>query len=167
MNTRIGFSTTKAWVSRLIRFFTGAAVSHAWLLYFDVEFGREMVLEATLEGVRIVPLDVFQKQNVVVKIALPRKDLAAGLLKAGELLGERYDFFGLFGMLWVLIGHWLKRKWHNPWNTSQAMFCSEFVAQVLKWSDYPGTDYWDVSAISPEDLYTCIIKDETHAAQTP
>lgn len=133
-------------------------------MYFDIDFGREMVLEATLEGVRIIPFEVFKKQNIIIKIYIPRKNLKQGLAKAGELLGERYDFIGLFGMLWVLFGHWLRKKWRNPWDNPHALFCSEFVAQTLQWSGYPNTEYWDPSAMSPQDLYEFVLRDEARSA---
>lgn len=164
MNDRIGFSTTKNWLSRIIRWFTQASVSHAWLLYFDVDFGQDMVLESTLEGVRIIPYEVFKKNNLIVKVAIPSQDLKIGLVKAGETLGSNYDFTGLFGMLWVMFGRWLRKKWRNPMERPHSMFCSEFVAQVLKWSGYPGTDFWDPSDMTPKDLYEFILAREADEA---
>ena len=164
MNDRVGFSTGKGLISRIIRWFTKSTVSHAWLLYLDVDFGQDMVLEATLEGVRIMPFEVFKKHNTIIKIAVPSKDLKSGLLQAGGVLGGSYDFTGLFGMLWVLFGHWLKRKWKNPWNNSQAMFCSEFVARVLMWSNYPGVEYWEPSEMTPQDLYEFLVVRESKEA---
>ena len=67
--TRIGFSTTDALLSRLIRRLTRSKVSHAWLVYHDVDFDREMVMEAVGAGFRIVPLDKFARHNRIV----PRK----------------------------------------------------------------------------------------------
>jgi hypothetical protein len=153
MNDRILFSTTTKLLSRIIRWFTQAPVSHCSFLYFDVDFGREMVLEATLEGVRIIPLEVFQKHNIVVKTFIPRHDLKPGLAKAGSILGAAYDFTGLLGMLWVLLGRWFKKKWQNPLDNVHSLFCSEFVARVLWWSSYPGTEYWEPRNMTPADLY--------------
>jgi hypothetical protein len=164
MNDRVGFSTTKAWLSRLIRWFTDASVSHAWILYFDLDFGREMVLEATLEGVRIIPYEVFQQHNTIIKVCIPSHSLKQGFAKVGETLGAAYDFGGLFGMLWVLFGRWCKKKLKNPWNRTQAMFCSEFVAQVLRWSYYPGTEYWTPAEMSPQDLYAFFLRQEAKEA---
>ena len=141
MNDRVGFSTGKSLLSRIIRWLTQSSVSHAWLLYFDVDFGCDMVLESTLEGVRIIPYDVFKKNNIIVKVAIPSCNLKQGLAKAGSILGEHYDFTGLFGMLWVLFGRWFKKKWQNPLDNAHSLFCSEFVARVLWWSSYPGTEY--------------------------
>jgi hypothetical protein len=159
MTDRIGFSTGTGLLSRIIRFFTDSGVSHAWVLYYDVDFGRDMVLEATLEGVRIVPYDVFQKHNKIVKVVSPKHDLKLGFTKMGEALGEHYDFTGLLGMAWVMVGRWLRRKWHNPLVAASAMWCSEMVAWVLKWSSYPGTEFLDPHATSPQDLYEFFLKE--------
>jgi hypothetical protein len=165
MTTRVGFSTSKSWVSRLIRWFSDSVVSHAWLLYFDIDFGRDMVLESTLEGVRIIPFDVFKRHNVVRDewVFSPQAELASGLQRAGEQLGEQYDFRGLFGMLLVVIGRWLRKRWRNPLHNPNAMFCSEFVASVLKLSAYPGTDYWDPSSMTPDDLMEFFRRDQVVA----
>jgi len=160
MNDRIGFSTTKKWLSRLIRWFTKAPVSHSWILYFDVDFAQEMVLEATLEGVRIIPYEVFKQHNIIVKTFIPEIPLKQGFAKVGEKLGTLYDFAGLLGMLWVLLGRWFKRKFRNPWDNPQALFCSEFVAQVLRWSYYPGTEYWVPENMTPADLYQFLCRRE-------
>src|SRR5512138_3812095 len=96
--TRIGFSTTDGILSRLIRFGTRSPVSHAFLVYFDVDFGREMVMEAVGAGFRIVPLDKFAKHNRVVAIVTPRHPIDEGLKAAVDWLGEGYDTSGLVGM---------------------------------------------------------------------
>ena len=153
MNDRILFSTTTNLISRIIRWFTDSPVSHCSLLYFDVDFGQEMVLESTLEGVRIIPYEVFKQHNNIVRVFIPETPLKQGFAKVGEKLGTFYDFAGLLGMLWVLLGRWFKRKFKNPWDNPQALFCSEFVAQVLRWSYYPGTEYWVPENMTPADLY--------------
>ena len=153
MNDRIGFSTGTRMLSRIIRWFSRSSVSHAWLLYWDVDFNRDMVLESTLEGVRIIPFDVFQKHNKIIKVFTPSFSLKVGWAKVGEHLGECYDFTGLLGMIFVILGRWFKRRWRNPWNSTKGLFCSEFVASVLQWSQAPNTEYWDPSIMTPEDLY--------------
>lgn len=158
---RIGFSTGTGILSRIIRWFTGSGVSHSWIVYFDVDFGRDMVLESTLEGVRIIPLEVFQKHNKIIKIFTPKFELKVGFSKVGERLGEQYDFTGLLGMAWVMLGRWLKKKWKNPLVTASAMWCSEMVAWVLQWSGAPGTEFWDPHAMNPQDLYEYMLKSQT------
>lgn len=161
MTDRIGFSTGNGLLSRIIRWFTDSSVSHAWVLYYDLDFDREMVLESTLEGVRIIPFDVFEKHNKIIKVVTPKHDLKAGFAKVGASLSEQYDFTGLVGMIIVMLGRWLKKKWKNPWVTASAMWCSEMVAWVCKWSSYPGTELMDPHTTSPQDLYEFFLKESS------
>jgi hypothetical protein len=69
-------------------------------------------------------------------------------------------------MLWMLLSRWLKKKLKNPWNNPHALFCSEFVAQVLRWSYYPGTEYWTPAEMTPRDLYIFILQQEAKEAHS-
>lgn len=162
MSDRIGFSTSNALLSRVIRAFTGSAVSHTFLVYYDVDFQEELVLEATLQGLRLVPYTQFKQHSRIIKEVTPQHDLTKGFRHAGSMLGRWYDFAGVFGMLWVLLGRYLRRKWRNPWGSPSAFFCSEFIARVLIWSDYPGCGYWDPETITPDDLLEFFMKEEIH-----
>lgn len=141
MRTRIGFSTSKSsWISRIIRWFTKSTTSHCFIVYYDDEWGRDMVMESEggLGGaVRIVPFEVI---GGIIALITPKHDIEVGMNKMADRLGQMYDYGGLFGMAWVILGRWLKKKWANPWQSSKAMFCSELVAQVLIDSNYPGAD---------------------------
>ena len=74
------------------------------------------------------------------------------MAKMVDYLGDVYDYQGLFGMAWVEIGRWLKKKWKNPWHSTKAMFCSELVAKVLIDSKYPGFEGMDPASTDPEML---------------
>ena len=150
----IGFSTPRGFnlISWLIRKVTGSRTSHAWLLVYDPVFKLRMVMEAHSTGMRLVPLTVFEKTNVVVAQAHPRVDFSRALQNAGRWLGEKYDFTGLLGMAWVLLGRWIRRKWRNPFNDSRALFCSEAVVQTLRSAEYPHIGELQADSTSPEDL---------------
>jgi hypothetical protein len=72
--------------------------------------------------------------------------------KMVDRLGEAYDYQGLIGMAWVEIGRWLKKKWRNPWHSSNALFCSELIAQVMIDSSYPGSEKFSPESTDPEML---------------
>jgi hypothetical protein len=151
MATRVGFSTSKtSWVSKIIRWFTAGRTSHTFLVYHDSDWGREMVMEATQGGYRIVPFEHYK--NSLVAIFTPKHSIDVGLAKSVDWLGENYDYKGLFGMAWVELGRWLKRKWRNPWQSSTSMFCSEAVVRVLQGSSYPGAEQFDPGSTDPETL---------------
>lgn len=146
---KIGFSTTDKLLSRIIRWFTRSSVSHTWLL-FEME-GIPMVLEATFEGVRLIPYETFQKKVTVVDVVpLPYSMDSVKFLLMD--LGLSYDVGGLLGNFFVQIGRMLKMRWRNPWNNSKAMFCSELLSGWLKLQGYPGTEDMVPAEVSPEDL---------------
>ena len=163
---RIGFSTNKrSWISKIIRWFTSSPVSHVFLVYYDPEWSMDMVMESEggLGGsVRIVRFNPDNQD--IVAVARPAYSVEAGMTRMVYQLGELYDYRGLFGMAWVLIGRWLIRRWNNPWHRSKALFCSELVSQVLLDSKYPG---WSCapSMTSPDDLYDFFMA-EKQVAQT-
>ena len=151
MTTRVAFSTDKnSWISKIIRWFTNSRVSHTFLVYYDQDFVRDMVMEATEGGFRVVPFSKYESQ--VVSIFVPKQSIEVGLVKAVDWLGEHYDYEGLIGMIWVEFGRWLKRKWHNPLHASDSMFCSEAVVRILQWSAYPGSDQFEPCSTDPEML---------------
>lgn len=153
---RIGFSTTNALLSRLIRRLTGSRASHAFLVCRDVDFERDMVMEAVGDGFRIVAYDRFQRHNTVVAELAPAHSIERGLRRAVDWLGSAYDTRGLAGMLVVLIRRWLRLRTRsvrlrNPFARSRALFCSEAVARACRWADYPGFDL-DPESTTPQDL---------------
>jgi hypothetical protein len=152
--TLIGFSTPKSWnpISALIRWLTGSETSHVWLRYYDDDFQRDMVLDAHETGCRLIPYDAFQKRNQVVAVVRPRVSLVEGIRFMGAHLATPYNFGGLIGMGVVLLGRWLRRKWRNPAQDAQGMFCSESVVHILQASSYPGAGMFVASETAPQDL---------------
>ena len=152
--TRIGFSTTRAPLSRLIRAMTRSPVSHTFLVYRDVDFDREMVMEAVGAGFRIVPLDRFRKRNHVVRIFTPRHSIDEGLKAAVDWLGESYDARGLLGMFLLLLARSLKLRIRrrNVLARGRSLFCSEAVARACRASRYPGFEL-NPETTSPHDLF--------------
>lgn len=150
---RIGFSTNKTNpLSSFIRWVTKSQYSHCFLIVEDAFFGVDMALEADQYGFRLVPLEQFAKQHDIMLVVSPVAPIDEGVKKAATWLGESYDFTGLFGMAFVLLGRWLGRKWRNPLRAAHAMFCSEAIVYVLRAANYPGAADLTPSDTSPEDL---------------
>lgn len=152
--TLIGFSTPNWFnpISWLVRKITKSRASHTWFLYYDEDFQMFMVMEAHELGFRLLPYDRFMRENVIVSLWSTSEDLKDGLRWASRWLGSTYDFGGLFGMAKVLIGRILKRKWKNPTQSSNAMFCSEMAVTVLKRSQVKWVQELEPSEVSPQDL---------------
>lgn len=155
MTTHIGFSTPKMFnpVSWLVRKLTVSKCSHAWFLYYDKDFELDMVMEAHELGFRLLPFEVFKKHNIIVKVVTPKHSIDEGLKMVGrKFLGSHYDYAGLLGMLWVVMGQFLKRKWKNPFRSSMNVFCSEAVVRAMLMSPgYANLDL-DPEQEEPEDV---------------
>jgi len=150
----IGFSTQRRnLVSRFIRWVTSSEASHTWLLMHDPLFDMYMVMEAHELGFRLVPFSRFSRHNDVVAVFEPEQDLSAGLHAAAHWLGYVYDFAGLLGGLWVMLGRVLtRRRWRNPFRSRKALFCSEAVVRLLKAGRFTGAEKLHPEETTPQDL---------------
>lgn len=162
MTTRIGFSTPKSFnpVSWAVRKFTGSKASHAFFVYRDVDFDMDMVMEAHELGFRLTPLKLFEQKNNIVKLVTPKHPIDNGLrLVARRYLGTMYDFAGLFGMMVVMFGRWLKKKWKNPARGVASVYCSESVVLAMRQS--VGYEHVKLDPdVTPQDLYDWFAKEE-------
>jgi hypothetical protein len=148
---RVGFSTSSAWYSRVIRWFTKAKCSHAFLVA-DV-MGVELVLEEGMTGYSTRTLaNMVRSGSVIIQIFDPAVPLDKGVTWSMSRLGQRYDYAGLFGMAWVMFWRAFKKRVRNPFASHHAMFCSEEVVRVLQESGYPGADTLDAPSTDPETL---------------
>jgi hypothetical protein len=150
LNVRIGFSTSDAWYSGIIRRFTRSPVSHTFLL---VEVaGHSIVLEEGPDGFRARTIENFTRGNRIVTLITPLHPVERGVEEAITWLGQRYDYFGVLGMAAVLVYRWFGKKRRNPLASSRSMFCSEANTRILQVSGYPGADKLDPESTSPADL---------------
>lgn len=136
MTTRVGFSTPKGFApaSWLVRKLTKSEWSHAFFVYFDQDWGADMVLEASAVGFRILPLEKYVKKNHC-RLLVPAKPIDEGVKKVAlTFVGDRFDYEGLLGMVVPVVGGWLKRKWRNPFRSADKVFCSESVALAARLS---------------------------------
>lgn len=150
----VGFSTTDLLVSKIIRWFTQSPTSHAWIK-FDLH-GIPMVLEASLFGIRLVSWEKFQTTEKIVDLFKVSEN-DSDINKLLPLLGSAYDFGGLFGSVFVIVGRWFKKKWHNPLENSSAVFCSELVVQWLQMLEHPVSVGLISEDVAPSDLLKLFI----------
>src|SRR5262245_39945283 len=102
LGVHIGFSTTGGWLSRVIRRVTGSPVSHSFVVYLSAVFGKDMVLEASGHGFRVMAWRRFDKENKLVamyRLKVSDAVLHDALGKLAERLGDAYDTLSLFGYL--------------------------------------------------------------------
>lgn len=153
MKISIGFSTSKLWISRLIRWATSARVSHTFLIIEAGDFGVPMVVQEAWNGFTLQTLEAFKHAgNDVLNVIDPRVPLDAGLVGVAPLVGTSYGYWQLVGAGFVRLMKVLGKKARNPFRSSRSLFCSELNTIVLQRSGYPGADALDPSDTSPEDL---------------
>lgn len=152
--TLIGFSTPRHFnpVSWLVRRITGSECSHSFFVYWDQDFQCDMVIEAHELGFRLISWPRFVKKNRIVAVVEPTHSLDSGFLKLGAWVGSAYDFGGLIGQSVVQLGHFLQRKWRNPFRSSRAMFCSESIARCMQWAEDPDAKSFSPKETTPQDL---------------
>lgn len=149
MSTQVGFSTTNMIISRIVRWFTNSKCSHAFMV-IDL-YDKPWVLESGYFGIVLLPLDKFAKANKIVAL-VPVDVPQINVVSAMEELGDAYDFGGLVGAMFPIVGRWFKARWNNPFNSSRAMFCSEFVVTALQHANFPGSDTLVPANTSPQNL---------------
>jgi hypothetical protein len=151
MKVSFAFTTSPAWYSRVIRWCTKATVSHAFLLLEDTNLG-DLVLEAGWDGWRLRPAT----ELVIASVPVPQQfapAVNAAVVHSIADLGREYDYLGLLGMAWVCLGRALRKKWRQPFRTTQAMFCSDaVVAEILQPVNWPGADTLDAQSVDPDAL---------------
>lgn len=149
MTFTVGFSTTDKLLSQLIRLATRSKVSHAY--FRTTLLSRPVVVHADWQGVTVTDYARWLRANSVVaeyRIDAPILPMVGELF---EHLGAGYDWGGLVGQGWVLLGRLFGRTWANPLQSNDRWYCSELVADSLRQmgAQLP----WRPEAASPEDLY--------------
>ena len=138
------FSVGPGWLSRAVRWFTRARVSHTCIAYRDPVLHRPMVVEAGGAGFVLVPWRRWVQANRLVAWydvqAAPCRQLGA-LRTLTERVGDGYDTAGALGLA---ARRWLG-AYRNPIERPDRLFCSEAVATYLDLLglalDRPPADY--------------------------
>lgn len=145
---QIGFSTSNAWYSKVIKWFTKSHCSHTFVI-IDV-LGVPMVLEEGYHGYAMRPMSVFPDN--IVQVITPKVDITAAVQASFKDLGQSYGYSTLIGMLPVMVARWFGKKIKNPLASSRSMICSERNTRILQAAGYPGANELDPATTDPETL---------------
>lgn len=148
-DVRIVLTASKTPLGAVIRWITRSPVSHC-LIEFPV-WGRRMVAEARIGGVRMVP-SVRARHHVVAEYRC-KFGARAGLAAISDEMGQRYDYGGLLVIAWVfMLKEWLRVKVTRiRWKTS-AVKCSELVAIFLRASGVAWAGELPRELTTPQDI---------------
>lgn len=154
-NLVVGFSTPKFPnpVSWLVRLITRSKASHAWVAYHDPTLGIDVVVEAHELGFRMLKYDNFVAKNNVVAIFRLKYSPQSFMPYMSRWLGTVYDFLGLIGIGVSILGKYLGWKHlKNPFDSPDAVFCSESIVRALKAMDPVKYGDLDENNTTPQGL---------------
>lgn len=125
----IGFSTTNKWMSKLIRFFTRAPISHVWLSYYDETLGTKMVLQAEWFSYEVRPWARWIRENELIKeyqLLAPKDELTTALQIQATCIGLKYDYLAAG---WTGLLAWTRKKFKG---SPYRLMCSESVLRFFQ-----------------------------------
>lgn len=133
MKIILGFSTTKSFVSKAIRWFTESEVSHTYIRFHDDFLDAELVMHADWPGVIIEDAELFAIQNIVVdefEIEDPR--LKAALKRNLRMLRKKYAWWNIARWAWfITFRRWVKKKIVAPTENPKKIICVDFALHVF------------------------------------
>lgn len=147
----IGLTASSGFFPDAVRWLTKSKVSHARLQYSDPVWGGDWVMQATWPQIQIVPKETAGDATAAEFECL--FDAASAMRTLREYIGRDYNLEGIAALAWVY-GTWrlFKRRAAMPKYSTGEQFCSELVARMLVAAKLPGTESWNVEAVTPEDL---------------
>jgi len=150
--TKIVFTASNTLLGKLIRWITKSKVSHVFIEYHSSQWGGQWALEAYITGVRKVPVSRV-RHHVVAEFECLNIPSQA-FLRIGKLVGEGYDFSGLFLFAWLhIIWKWFGKKMRKPLNATKGQFCSELGARFLDAAGVSDPRLDDPEKASPQILF--------------
>lgn len=127
-NIIVVFEKDKGIVPWIIRKLTKSEVNHVAISYESADWEGEWVAEAATKGVRTVP----RKHRQWRKAFKIKYNAVDHVREAGEYIGNKYDFAGLFGFGWIiLMWNLFKVRVRKPWRSASKQLCSEWVSRIL------------------------------------
>jgi len=125
-------SASGSWYGSVIREMTHSNVNHAFIAYYDEAWGGWQALQTDERGVVEVTMESLHHKYVEC-YDFKYVDLLTALPSVRELIGDKYDYWGIVGQLlklavWRIAG----RKILNPLHRSGELFCSEFCTTFLQ-----------------------------------
>lgn len=147
---KIIFNRNKSFASFLIRLLTASRWHHCGVCFDD----RAVYEASGIHGVRVTTLDEFKSRGEyqIVDINLP--DEQSAFLWVRSQLGKKYDWSGIFSIIF-------QRK---NWQKEDKWYCSEFAAKA---SEIGGLKLIrdGVNGVTPRDLWVQNIRDQKAGAE--
>jgi hypothetical protein len=121
--------------------------------------GHDVIFQASHGYVNLRNYKIFKKECEVLQeydFHLQNEQCEQLMEVITSTLGCTYDFLGVLGFLWILIGRRLGFNWNNPLAQRSEYFCSELVTKALEAMKFDLSSTPD--DVSPKDLEDWILK---------
>lgn len=146
------FGAHNEWYGRLVRRILGGTYNHCFLAYKSLDWDKWMCVEV-LDKVCLLTFDDACKRYSKMEIYESSCNLFKGMQAMVGYIGSDYDTKGvIWGLIKVFLWKFFKIEMIKPFQDTSRLFCSEYVAEVLKRSNVPDTSFWQTSNISPKML---------------
>jgi hypothetical protein len=161
LHISIGFSTTRQFSSRFIRWITASSCSHAFIAFDDSALGLRMVMQAQPWGFELRPWNRWLRENILVAEFRPvGPSLDRALTAIAERLGTKFNYRSaiIIGVK-SLLSSWHRNRFtlninRSPWKLT----CSESVVRFLVAADYRAASGLDPETTSPGQLLRIILR---------
>jgi hypothetical protein len=160
-NITIGFSTTRQFSSRFIRWITASSCSHAFIAFDDSALGLRMVMQAQSWGFELRPWNRWLRENILVAEFRPEgPPLDRALTTIAERLGTKFNYrSAIFIGVKSLLSSWHRNRFtlninRSPWKLT----CSESVVRFLRAGGYRAASGLDPEITSPGQLLRIILR---------
>ncbi len=142
-------SASNTWYGSCIRWITKSKVNHSFIAYQDDLWGSWSAVQIDKRGVVRVPVESV-KYTYLECYEFTRLDLTTAMDSARRLVGDSYDWSGIFGfVLKIIAWRLLGRRILNPLHKKGELFCSEFVVTFLQYVD--GMYDW-IKVLAPDSV---------------
>lgn len=151
MKITVGFSTTKAIYSRIIRWFTNSPISHVYIRVYNETFGTDLILHSDMPGTIISLAEAFDITNFTTETYEIEDERLKEAIKDNLWhLGKGYHYFKLVDWsLFIILKRWLVRKVKKPITNPKKLICVDFVLFIL---NEAGITHLPIGLMTPHDL---------------
>ena len=162
-NITVGFSTTRLFISGIIRWATRSSCSHAFVAFYDRDLDMRMVMQAQSWGFELRPWKRWIRENILVAEFRPCSGSTDRALQAlAHRLGTKFNYRSaiIIGVK-SLVSSWYKNRFtldinQSPWKLT----CSEAVIRLLRTAHYQTVSRLDPETTSPGRLLREILNNK-------
>lgn len=155
-------ATSNKLYARFLRYLMGSRFHHAFIVVNISELGGWLAIDVDRNGPHMISTRKAFEEITDFECIQAKENLFKGIAVCRDYMGSGYDHKGAWFGVFILC---LKRLFGiKPKNTVQdpfKMYCIEYVASVLRYSDVRSFKDLNVSNLSTLDFHDLIDSDST------